>query len=88
MYKSASYFNQRLANVKTSYSKELLAQNWVMKSLPSDRGMKNTLMSRNACSGENHQTAGDSNWMKMAKMAISKNLLCYILNLGATSFIT
>ena len=43
MYKSASYFNQRLANVKTSYSNELLAQSWLMKGLPSDRGMKNTL---------------------------------------------
>ena len=43
MYKSASYFNQRIAHVKTSYSNELLAQSWLMKSLPSDRGMKNTL---------------------------------------------
>ena len=43
MYKSASYLNQRLANVKTSYSNELLAQSWLMKSLPSDPGVKNTL---------------------------------------------
>ena len=67
MYKLASYFNQRLANVKTSYLKKLLAQRWRMKSLPSDPGMKNTLMSKNACSGKNRQTASDSNLMPLGE---------------------
>ena len=51
MWKSA-----KASQVKTSYSNEFLPQSWLMKSLPSDPGVK--------------------------------NMSCYILNLGATSFIT